>query len=114
MTLAVPVRSALDARPFWGLFAVAAAVFLLDAAATIWVLGASPNGVEANPVAAGILAAGPPAALALKAAILLQVAVTADVLRRLDAAWAARLLFGATAAVGSWGVASALSVLSAG
>ncbi len=109
-----PARAAVAVapdRPYWGLFAIAAAVFFLDAVATLGVLPLVPGARELNPIAERALAAGPAIALLLKVAILLQVAGTAVVLRRLDAAWAGRCLFAATAAVGALGVGSALGVL---
>lgn len=98
-------------RPYWGLFAIAAAVFLLDAVTTLGVLPLVPDAHELNPIARHAIAAGPAIALLFKGAILLQVAGTAEVLRRLDAAWAGRFLFMATAAIGALGVGSALGVL---
>lgn len=98
-------------RPYWGLFAVAAAVFFLDAVTTLGVLPLVPGARELNPIAERAIAAGPAIALLLKVAILLQVAGTAALLRRIDAVWAGRLLFAATAAVGAVGIGSALGVL---
>jgi hypothetical protein len=100
-----------DQRPYWGLFLVAAAVFVLDAVTTLGVLPLVPDARELNPIAERALAAGPAIAVLFKGAILLQVGGTAAVLRRLDAAWAGRFLFAATAAVGALGVGSALAVL---
>jgi len=98
-------------RPYWGLFAIAAAVFFLDAVTTLGVLPLVPGAHELNPIAARALAAGPAIALLFKGAILVQVAGTAAILRRLEAEWAGRFLFAATAAVGALGVGSALGVL---
>lgn len=109
-----PARTAVAVapdRPYWGLFAVAAAVFFLDAVTTLGVLPLVPGARELNPIAERAIAAGPAIALLLKVAILLQVAGTAALLRRLDAVWAGRLLFAATAAVGAVGIGSALGVL---
>lgn len=109
-----PARAAVAVapdRPYWGLFAVAAAVFFLDAVTTLGVLPLVPGARELNPIAERAIAAGPAIALLLKVAILLQVAGTAALLRRLDAVWAGRLLFAATAAVGAVGIGSALGVL---
>jgi hypothetical protein len=100
-----------DQRPYWSLFLVAAAVFFLDAVTTLGVLPLVPNARELNPIAERAIAVGPAIALLFKGAILVQVAGTAVVLRRLDAAWAGRLLFAATAAIGALGVGSALAVL---
>lgn len=103
-----PPRSA--ARPYWRLFAIAATVYLLDALTTIWILPLAPGVREINPIARLAPIAGPALALLLKIAVLVEVAVVAVVLRRIDAARAGRLVFAATAAVGSWGVASAVAV----
>lgn len=98
-------------RPYWGLFAIAAAVFFLDAVTTLGVLPLVPGAHELNPIAERAIAAGPALALLFKVAILLQVAGTAAILRRLDAEWAGRFLFASTGAIGALGVGSALGVL---
>jgi hypothetical protein len=97
-------------RAFWGLFAVAAAIFVLDGLTTMAVLSVVPSARETNPVAALALAAGPLGAFGLKAAIVAEVALTATALRRLDAEGAGRFLFYALAAAGAWGVGTALGV----
>lgn len=109
-----PARAAVAVaadRPYWGLFAISAAVFFLDAVATLGVLPLVPGAHELNPIAERAIAAGPTLALLFKVAILVQVAGTAALLRRLDAEWAGRFLFAATGAVGAVGVGSALGVL---
>ncbi len=85
--------------------------YLLDAVTTISLLDVLPQVREQNPIAAAAFAAGPHVAATLKVLVVVQVAATAQVLRRLGAEWAGRLLFAAMAAVGAWGVGTAFGVL---
>ena len=98
------------AGPYWRLFAIAAVVYVLDALTTIWVLPHASGVREVNPIARLALSGGPALAVLLKTAVLAEVAGVAVVFRRLDAAWAGKLVFAAMAAVGSWGVTSAVTV----
>ncbi len=98
-------------RAFWGLFVVAATVFILDAVLSFVAVSAVPSALEQNPIATGAMEAGLPVALGFKVLILLQVGVTAHVLRQLQAAIAARCLFIVVAVVGAWGVGTALALL---
>jgi Domain of unknown function (DUF5658) len=107
-------RPGVRQRPFWGLFAVASAVFILDAVATLTVLPHVAGVREANPIAAAVVVAGPAMALGFKGLIAVQVGLTGAILRRLDAERAGRLLFLAMAALGSWGVGTALGVATLG
>ena len=100
-------------RAFWGLFAVAGLVFVLDAVLSYVALDRVPLALEQNPIATGAMDAGLAASLGFKLLVLGQVAVTAHVLRRLDADWAARLLFAVVTVVGAWGVGTAVALLTA-
>jgi uncharacterized membrane protein YhaH (DUF805 family) len=98
-------------RAFWGLFAVAGAVFILDAVLSFVAVSAVPSALEQNPIATGAMEAGLPVALGFKVLVLLQVGVTAHVLRHLQAAIAARCLFIVVTVVGAWGVGTAMALL---
>lgn len=107
---ASPALVRIPGRPFWGLFAVAGAIFLFDGLTTMLVLAGVPGARELNPIAALALAAGPLAAASLKAVVLGEVGLSALALRRLDADGAARMLFYVLAAAGAWGVGTAFGV----
>lgn len=114
---AVPITHAPDLawaenpRAYVGLFALAAGVCLLDAAATLGVRAFIPEASELNAFAARVLELGPIAVLAFKMAILAEVAAAGSILQRLGALRAGRLMFGTMAALGAWGVGSAVGVL---
>lgn len=96
---------------FWGLFAIAAIAFIVDAVMSFLAIGSVPGALEQNPIATEAIRSGLPIAVGFKVVVLAQVAVTAHVLSRLDAAWAARLLFAVVAVVGAWGIGTAATLL---
>jgi hypothetical protein len=107
------VRTA--ARPVdvacWGLFALAAVLFVLDATVTMEVLARQPLAVERNPVARWALDLHPVAPYVLKGAIVAELWIVVALVRGLGETWAAFVVSALMGAVGVYGIGTALVAL---
>lgn len=98
---------------FWAAFAVAAAVFVVDAMVTIAVVAVQPGAVEQNPIARWALEVHPSAPYVLKAAIVAECAAVAAALRAMGEGWAAAGVVAMMTLAGALGIATAIGVLTA-
>jgi hypothetical protein len=97
----------------WLAFAVAAAVFVLDATTTIAVVALRPDAVEQNPIARWTLTAHPIAPYLLKAAVIAECAVACALARSMGERWAAWVMVALMAGIGTVGIVTALRALAA-
>lgn len=111
----IPTRPPIAAADvaLWSAFAVAAAVFVLDATTTIAVAGLRPDAVEQNPIARWTLTAHPVAPYLLKAAVIAECAVACAMARSMGERWAAWVMIALMALTGVLGIATAYRALGA-